>query len=176
MYHARPRPRAATVAAMSGRAFVLRMNPLWVSRVEEGLASNQIGIGWGKTGPELLNLKLDRYAFAMHVHRVYYPTQQDRRRSGKTAGQLWRFIRVMSPGDLIVVPDGETLHVAEVTGEVTHNPADEHWAYRRRVRWLTGGAGRARTDANERLRSAFHNQITCFEITPLLGDVRDLAA
>lgn len=160
---------------MSGRAFILRMNPLWATRVADGLATNQIGIGWGKTGPELLNEALDRFPFAMHVHRTYYPSQANRRRSGQTAGQLWRFIRVMAPGDLVVVPEGDTLHVAEIAGGVTHDSTDEHWAFRRPVRWLTGSAGRWRNDADERIRRSLHSQLTCSDITGLLSRVRDLA-
>jgi hypothetical protein len=82
----------------------------------------------------------------------------------------------MSPGDLVVVPDGDTLHVAEVTGEVSYDAEDVHWAYRRPVRWLTGSAGRWRRDASEQLRTTFYTQITCIEISAHLGDVRELVA
>src|SRR4051794_10468147 len=118
---------------MSGRAFVVRMNPAGISRVHVGLQTDEISVGWGKCGQRLLDPRLDRSAFADHVYRTYYSTDEHRISSGITTGQLWRFIRVMSAGDLVVVPEWVTLHIAEVVGEVTYDPNNEHWAYRRGV-------------------------------------------
>lgn len=161
---------------MSSQAFILRMNPAGVPRATVGLQSNEISIGWGKCGAELLDPKLNRWAFASHVHRTYNAADRNRIASGNSAGQLWRFIRVMFSGDLVVVPLGDRLHVAEVVGEPTYDPSNEHWAYRRSVRWLTGSTGKRRADAGERLRAARRSQMTCSGATQALDDVRQLIA
>jgi predicted Mrr-cat superfamily restriction endonuclease len=161
---------------VSGRAFILRMNPAGVPRAAVGLQTNEISIGWGKCGAELLNTELDRSGFAMHVHRTYNAADGNRIVSGNSAGQLWRFIRAMSPGDLVVVPLGDRLHVAEVLGDASFDPNNEHWAYRRSVRWQTDKAGTKREDAGEQLRGALRSQMTCTDATHTLDDVRQLMA
>ena len=160
---------------MSGHAFIVRMNPAGIDRVPIALQAGEISIGWGKCGRELLDFKLDRTAFSAHVHRSYYAVDANRIASGKTSGQLWRFIRVMSLGDLVVVPHGDRLHIAEVAGDAFYDPTPEHWAYRRTVKWLTGAAGRRRMDAADRLRSTLRQQLTCSEITHVLAEVRELS-
>lgn len=38
--------------------------------------------------------------------RVYHADEPGYQRAGRNAAQLWRFIREMSEGDLVVVPHG----------------------------------------------------------------------
>lgn len=161
---------------MSERAFVLRMYPLGIDRVPIARQTNEISIGWGKAGADLLAWRLDRPAFAQVVHSAYYAAAADRRGSGTAAGQLWRFIRVMSPGDLVLIPHIGQLHVAEVVRDVTYDsdPNAEHWAYRRRVTWRTGERGTARRQAGDAIQAAARTRLTCIDVSQLRDDLESL--
>lgn len=51
---------------------------------------------------------------------------------------MWRFIREMNVGDLVVVPHGSEFYVAEVSGPAMYDESkvEEDTAYRRNVKWL----------------------------------------
>lgn len=158
---------------MSGRAFVLRMNPLGIDRVPIGRQTGEISIGWGNVGPELLDSAVGRAELARLVHDTYYGRAANRRGSGSATGQLWRFVRVMSPGDLVLVPHWGELHLVRVVGDARHdaNPNAEHWAYRRRVDWLTRDRGLNRYQLEELLQAAARTRLTCIEVPHLRGEL-----
>jgi predicted Mrr-cat superfamily restriction endonuclease len=133
-----------------------------------------VSIGWGKVGSRLLAVSLSRGRFADLVHQAYYSDEPNRIRSGATTGQLWRFIREMGPGSLVLIPHWSELHVARVTGEVTHDPQAEHWAFRRPADWMTGPHGVPREGASDVLRRRARTQITCLDISDLASDIEGL--
>ena len=157
-------------------AFLLRLHPVGEDRVPIARAVGHISIGWGKVGAGVLDESLDRSAFAQLVHDTYYSHEENRLRSGQTTGQLWRFIRTMRKGDLVLVPHWAELHVARVTGDPTHDPSRgaEHWAYQRTANWLTGPRGVPRDQASQELRARARTQRTCLDISDLAVDVADL--
>src|SRR3712207_2933299 len=93
------------------RAFILRIAPSYVDRVPEALAANEIIIGWCDL-PQLLDVGLSWTEFRQMVRDRYYPDSQDFRSAGAAAGNVWRFIREMNEGDLVVVPYGSKFYVA----------------------------------------------------------------
>jgi predicted Mrr-cat superfamily restriction endonuclease len=163
---------------VAGRAFVLRMNPLGIDRVPIGRQAGEISIGWGRVGEPLLNPRWSRWQFARLVHDAYYSGASNRFGSGNASGQLWRFIRIMTPGDLVLVPHRAELHVARVTGDATYdaNPNAEHWAYRRSAAWLTGRSGLVRHRVSEQLQAAARTRLTCIETPGVLRELREIAA
>jgi predicted Mrr-cat superfamily restriction endonuclease len=93
---------------MSRNAFVLRIAPSEIDRVEEALKSGDAIIGWsGAKG--LLDASLTWERFREIGHATYYSSERDYTRAGRAAGSLWRFIREMNDGDLVVVPHGSEL-------------------------------------------------------------------
>lgn len=84
----------------------------------EALRSGELIIGWAEADG-LLDSNLCWESFRDIVRRAYYADQPDLRRAGGAAGHLWRFIREMKPGDLVVVPYGADFFVAEVSGPAT---------------------------------------------------------
>ena len=85
------------------RAFVLRIAPSRIDRVREALATNTIIIGWSQL-PQLLDPNLSYDQFRQIIHDRCHPTDTDYQKSGSDAGKMWRFIREMDNGDLVVVP------------------------------------------------------------------------
>lgn len=153
------------------KAFLVRMNPLDIDRVPTARSEGHVSIGWGKVGPRLLDMSLTRDRFARIVHDAYYADEPDRIRSGATTGQLWRFIREMNLGSLVLVPHQGELHVARVTGDVTYDVRAEHWAYRRPAEWLTGRHGIPRQDASDDVRRRARTRVTCLDISDVADEV-----
>ncbi len=159
----------------SPRAFVLRIAPSNIDRVDEALSSNELVIGWSYS-PGLLNSTLSWQDFRKILHDQYYSASQDYRRSGSAAGNMWRFIREMQEGDLVVVPHGGAFYVAKVTGPAYHDPSklEEDTAFRRPVEWLNDKKPIQRRKGRSALQSRMKIQNTCAEATDLVGEITEL--
>jgi len=159
---------------VSQSGFVLRIAPGGEDKVPEALRSGELIIGWAEAGG-LLDSNLSWESFRDIVRRAYYADQPDLRRAGGAAGHLWRFIREMKPGDLIVVPYGAEFFVAEVSGPATDDRAkvNDDSAYRRAVRWLNGGKPISRQLARSALVSRMKTQGTCADATDLLDEIKE---
>jgi predicted Mrr-cat superfamily restriction endonuclease len=83
------------------RAWLLRMRPLEVDLVPKALRTAEVSVGWGKA-EGLTDPSLTRGQFRDLFVMAYHRDAADLRRAGGAAGQLWRFIRVMEVGDLIL--------------------------------------------------------------------------
>lgn len=118
------------------QAFVLRIAPSGDDRVPEALKSKQIIIGWSES-EGLLKPNLTWEQFRSIIKKAH--GYDSLRRAGAAAGNMWRFIREMQVGDLVVVPYGSEFYVAEITGPATYDEkkVDDDTAYRRTVNWLT---------------------------------------
>lgn len=133
-------------------AFVVRVTPGGVDMLANCLARDRILIGWeGLHG--LTNPDLNWSDFRAKVKDGYYAKDASLRRAGSAGGHLWRFIRELKVGDLVVVPAPAGLfYVARVTG-----PAEEGLeppvGYWRPVEWLNGGEGISRRIAHAQLQS-----------------------
>lgn len=159
---------------MSQSGFVLRIAPGGEDKAPEALRSGELIIGWA-AAHGLLDLNLSWESFRDIVRRAYYANQPDLRRAGGAAGHLWRFIREMKPGDLVVVPYQADFFVAEVSGPATYNWAkvNDGSAYRRSVRWLNGGNPISRQLAKSALVSRMKTQGTCADATDLLDEIKE---
>lgn len=156
------------------RAFVLRQAPVGLDLVPDALATNEISIGWPlATG--LLDEGTDYWAFRSVMKATYHSDEPGWAKSGAAASQVWRFIREMSVGDLIVVPHGASFHVAEVAGPVFYRSeyVDRHAAFRRSVRWLTADHPVPRATARAALQSRMKTYNTCADASDLVAEIRD---
>ncbi|MCS3664523.1 restriction endonuclease [Salinibacter ruber] len=140
----------------------------------KALESNDVVIGWSRAG-ELHDSDLDWNEFREIVHQEYHSDQDNYRRAGASAGNLWRFIREMEEGDLVVVPDGSEFYVAEVTGDAGYEPEriEEDTAHRRSVKWLNDGESILRGIARSALQSRMKARQTCVEATDLIDEIQD---
>jgi restriction system protein len=104
------------------------------------LRSGLVALGWDRTG-DLSYLPQERAAFRTAVATAY-----PRFSSAKTtasAGQLFRFVTEMKPGDLVVFPAklDRLVHLGRVEGGYEFSSSgDESFPHRRLVRWMNQAA------------------------------------
>ena len=159
---------------MEQQAFILRIAPAGVDRVFAALAENQIIIGWSEAGG-LLEPSLSWAEFREIIGSAYYADEKTQRRAGAASGHMWRFIREMKIGDLVVVPHGSEFYLAEIKGLPTYDPAkvNDDSAYRRSVQWLNDKKPIQRSIARSALISRMKTQGTCAYATDLLHEIKD---
>ena len=156
------------------QAFVLRIAPSGRDRLQEALASDQIIIGWART-PVLLNKDLTYGEFRAILSDNYYAEDTNLRRAGYAAGTMWRFIREMDIGDLVVVPCPAEFYVAKISGPATHDPSkiEDDTAYRRKVHWLNDKEPIKRASARTALISRMKIQGTSARASDLLQEIKE---
>lgn len=158
---------------MAQQAFVLRIAPSGIDMVPEALKENQIIIGWSEADG-LLDMSLSWEQFREIIRSTYYTSESNLRRAGGAAGHMWRFIREMNTGDLVVVPYWSEFYVAEVTGAATYDPnKTDDTSYRRPVKWLNGKKPIRREIAKSALISRMKTQGTCAYATDLLSEINE---
>ena len=159
---------------MSQQAFILRISPSSINRVSEALANDQIIIGWANA-KGLLNEDLGWEAFRKIISDTYYASEENLRRAGSAAGNMWRFIRAMNIGDIVVVPDGSIFYVAEVSGPPTYDESqvENDSAYRREVTWLNEKQAIPRTLAKSALVSRMKIKNTSAYASDLLPQIME---
>ena len=159
---------------MSQQAFILRISPSRIDRVSEALANDQIIIGWANA-EGLLDEDLGWEAFRKIISDAYYASEENLRRAGSAAGNMWRFIRAMNIGDLVVVPYGSMFYVAEVSGPPTYDELQvgNDSAYRREVTWLNEKQAIPRTLAKSALVSRMKTQQTSAYASDLLHQIME---
>lgn len=143
-------------------------------RTQEGLDENDLIIGWSKV-KGLLDPGLTRDGMRELVYAEQSSDKKSLKKAGRDAGELWRFIREMSVGDLVAVPHNHLFHVAEVleAPRFEASKVSDDTAYRRRVRWLDGRRGVPRSWASPVLRRKLGLRYVCWEATELLSDIRE---
>ena len=160
---------------MAKNGFVLRIAPDGEDKVSEALKNDQLIIGWAGA-KDLLDPGLERKDFREIVHEEYYNKDGNLQRAGKAAGNLWRFIRVMEIGDLVVVPHKKSeFYVGEVEGDACYDETKvvEDSAYRRPVKWLNGKHAIPRARATSALAARLKTRWTCLEVTNLVTEIKD---
>ncbi len=155
-------------------AFVLKISPSGDDLVPEALQTGEIIIGWA-WAEGLLDPALDWPAFREIVRSTYYPEEPTLHSAGNAAGHLWRFIREMVPGDLVVVPHWSEFYVAEITGAAIRDASkvEADSAYRRPVRWLNEGRSIPRSHARLALISRMKIRGTCADASDLVAEIEE---
>lgn len=156
------------------QSFILRIAPSEIDRVPEALEDDQIIIGWAYA-EGLLDEQLDWNSFREIIRARYYQDDKTLHRAGAAAGHMWRFIREMDTGDLVVVPYGSEFYIAEVVGDAIYIPykQSEDTSYRRPVKWLNAKQPIPRSYANAALISRMKVQGTSATATDLLNEIRE---
>jgi predicted Mrr-cat superfamily restriction endonuclease len=156
------------------QAFILRIAPSNIDKVPEALESDQIIIGWSAT-PGLLDASLPWKNFRQQIHINHYAEEKTLHRAGAAAGHMWRFVREMQIGDLVVVPSGPSFYVAEIIGDAVYLPerSSDDTSYRRAVRWLNGKKPIPRNYAKAALISRMKVYGTSASATDLVEEIND---
>lgn len=154
-------------------AFVLKMS-YRDNLINEGLENDEIIIGWSEA-KGLIDESLEWYDFREILYKTYSKKGDSYRASGSWAGSLWRFIRDMQPGDLVVVPWGNEFYVAEVVGKARYEDGfvDSDTAHRRIVKWLNDKKPVPRKYARAALQSRMKARQTCVDAGDLLEEINE---
>jgi len=100
------------------------------------LQHNRIALGWPDMG-DLAPLAPTRDAFKQRLASVY--PGKSKGYVPTAAGQLFRFVHEMKPGDYVVYPSKQsrTVHIGRITGDYGHDPSGlPAYPNRRAVQWL----------------------------------------
>jgi restriction system protein len=100
------------------------------------LKKDCVAVGWAKMG-DLGALKADRDAFKTRVAQVY--PEKKPGAIPNNAGQLFRFVHEMKPGDIVVYPSkrDRQVHLGRIEGGYFYDPKTESgYPNRRTVKWL----------------------------------------
>jgi hypothetical protein len=152
-------------------AFAFRLRPSHIDKVEALLAENQIAIGWSKA-EGLLTPGFSKEDFRKEVAH-HYPDIVQRNWVGQDVNHLWRFIREMKKGDIVVVPHDDDVHFVQVTSEAMYlaHQANDDTAIRRDVIPLLGGKPISRASLPSALRKALAFRNTSKELSAVLDEV-----
>ena len=166
-------PRSEGMSQNDRNGWVLRIAPSGVDRIQEALEAEALIIGWS-AARGLLDAALTREQFRDVIYDSCYPEDESFYRAGAGAGHMWRFIREMGEGDLVVVPGGsKAFFVGEVAGPAwfDDDKVDDDAAYRRRVKWLNDKRPILRSIAQRKLISRMKTRGTTASATDLLGQI-----
>jgi predicted Mrr-cat superfamily restriction endonuclease len=155
------------------KAFILRINPANEFKVKDNLTEDRISIGWPKA-KNILDPELDWIKFREIVHQTYYSENNNYRASGNAAGSLWRFIREMNIGDIVLIPNrNSSFYISVVKGDVEYleDKVHEHTAFSRKVEFLNNKEPVKREFARAALISRLKAYQTCVECTDLIEDI-----
>ncbi len=161
------------------KAWMVRLSPGAGpgDQVPDGLRSDNIFIGWSPL-PQLLEPTLDREDFRRLMREVVISERgmADEVSLGKWVGDAWRFIREMRVGDLVVVPHGADLYIAEVTGNAYFDGTFTHLdaSIRRPVRFANGKRPVPRSFVTPGLQKTLRARQPCIELREHLPEVRSL--
>lgn len=99
------------------------------------LDEERIYLTWDQLNSDLSQLQ-SRDDLMQLLEQTYPNASVGRRR--QNSGQIWAFARRMQPGDWVCMPSKQkTIHIGEITGEYTYDPAAERPYYHHRtVNWI----------------------------------------
>ena len=154
--------------------YSFRLRPSERDKVRELLSINRIAIGWSRA-ERLLDEALS-YDALKQVLNEDYPDLRVQGRLGRDANHLWRFIRKMEVGDVVVVPHGQDIHFVRVSGPPFYAPekVDDDTAIRREVIPLLDGSPLARAALPDRLRDFLTFRTTSRDLSPVKDIVLNL--
>src|SRR5207248_2580211 len=101
------------------------------------LHKDLVAVGWAEMG-DLSVLPPNRDAFKQRVAETYPHFKPGA--IPNAAGQLYRFVYEIKPGDLVVYPSkrDRSIHIGRVTGAYRYDPSVEPgYPNQRAVTWLT---------------------------------------
>jgi len=121
------------VNTLTRRYWVVRPYPNGQYRMPEFLNENVVAIGWPDIG-HIRNMTSQEIKDA--VER--YIGEGNPRAVNLQSGVLIRFSREIAKGDIVFVPDGETIHIAEVESgyEFNKDKISAGYPHQCKVRWL----------------------------------------
>lgn len=129
-------------------------------------------IGWSKA-EGLLDEKLSREDFREIIHKEYFSREENKRRSGQVAGDLWRFIRDIAPNHFVLIPTEGGFYIGKVIGPATYDEMKifNDTAYRRKVEWLNDKKPVPQEMTTEELQKKMKSILSVIDATVLYDEI-----
>ncbi len=93
--------------------YAYRLNPSHENQTKNLLDDGQIAIGWSKA--RVVEPSLTKEDVQQEIDRCY-PHLKGEGKLTKDVNQVWRFLRELEIGDIVLVPDGNDVHFLRVVG------------------------------------------------------------
>jgi len=156
-------------------AFILRLKPSKIDRTIEGINENRIFIGWSKADG-LIDQELSWEEFREIIHKTFFSDEKNYIKAGRSAGNAWRFIRVMEKNDIVIVPHKSDFYIAQILSGPKYDKAKfiEDRAYYRDVKWLNDKKPIPRKYARAALQSRMRIRHTCSFANDIMDDINDI--
>lgn len=158
------------------RAFFIRQSTIrdWS---EEALKSSQIYMGWAKAEGLIEKANSDYYILRQAIKDQFYSSSTDYSKAGAAAGQLWRFIKEVTPGAIVVIPCLDGVCVGEVVSECMYNSeyVEEDRAYYHDVKWRHDNPIKRSLFRND-LQRAMKSQWTITDISAYRDEILRVVA
>ena len=143
-----------------------------INALNNGIAT----LGWGKIG-DVRNKSYEQTRDLLGDQYGLYG-----RSVSASLSAIWHLCHDVHIGDYIITPDGETIHIGEVTREYYYSDGSEdpielrglieHTAHRIGVRWFQKTF--SRSDLSDELRSSLRNQRTYSCLNSFIEEIRSL--
>ncbi|MDR1110075.1 MAG: hypothetical protein LBP92_05110 [Deltaproteobacteria bacterium] len=154
----------------SKNLWVIRPEPNFINRLDAFLEEGMVAIGWPAVGD--LGGGLNREALSDRLTDTYGHYRHEQRSDlAVAAGVLDRFVNQISEGDVILVPNGEEVFLAQVVGpyeyhsELSHDSPEAGYPHWHRVFFLNGGRSLCRVrDLPLGVRRSIDCRLTVFSI------------
>jgi predicted Mrr-cat superfamily restriction endonuclease len=106
---------------MTRKLWAIRPEPNFINRMGDFLSLGIVAIGWPGAGD--LSGGLSRDDIKSRLCSAFDHYQSDQKNElAVAAGILDRFVNMVDPGDYFLVPDGDGVYLAEVTGGYVYHP------------------------------------------------------
>ncbi len=94
--------------------YAYRLKPSHENQVQNLLEDGQIAIGWAKA--KVVDPSFTKEDVQREIDRRY-PHLKGEGKLTKDTNQVWRFLRELQIGDIVLVPDGDDIHFLRVAGQ-----------------------------------------------------------
>jgi predicted Mrr-cat superfamily restriction endonuclease len=122
------------------QAYLIRLPGKIMKEKNWALSKNVLNMGW-ELAAGLDNNDLCYEDFREIIHKNYFPGDDNYRRSGRVAGNAWRFINEMAVGNYVLMSVDEGYIIGKITSDAYFDysflQADR--GYKRTVKWLNNG-------------------------------------
>ena len=153
-------------------AWLLRPLPHKNKRLDEFKKESIIAIGWPKTG-DLSGKKKDEIKIILSKGEYKYESLK----LGNVVSNLDIFVNKMEIGDLILIPDGDNIYFARITGEYyfdeTKANDEEGYPHQRKIEWSANEI--SREDLSMKLRSSLKVHRTTSDLSKHFDEIEALS-
>jgi predicted Mrr-cat superfamily restriction endonuclease len=154
------------------QAFIVRLPGEMMKGNDWVLLTNVLNMGW-QEAKGLTNEDLCYKEFRDIIHKTYFLTDRNYRRSGRLAGTAWRFIREMNIGNYALLPIEDGFYITKVTSDAFYdaNVLQEKRGYKRTVEVLNNAKPVLYESIPPKLREKLSSSHPITDVSELMQEI-----